>query len=160
MFVPADPRFDELLKLAQKALGPGLDAGERARWRELTSRLRELRGPPAGSGAERRRYVRAEVELRVEFDEPPSLRAPGTLTSTLSGGGFSVKVPRTAPSGTPVKFVLEVEGRAVRGEGQVAWAKGARDAEIGIEITAVAEPDREAVEALVVRTLLADAAVA
>jgi hypothetical protein len=35
MFVPSDPRFDEIHKLAEAAAGTGLTDQQRGRWRDL-----------------------------------------------------------------------------------------------------------------------------
>lgn len=150
MFLPTDPRFDELLSLADRAAGPGLLDSQRPRWRELCTHLLG-HVTVVGGGAERRRTIRAAASLPVRLLAPAD--QAGLVASSVSAGGVSLLAKAALPVGTPVRLSIQLEGRApleVRGE--VVWQRGA---EAGIAFIDLVQSEREHLEAVAVRAVLA-----
>lgn len=154
MFVPQDPRFEEILRLAAWATGPGLPDRDRPRFRELCGQLLgELEA--AGRARERRRALRAPSRIRVELLSPRHLA--GVVACSVGSGGVGLLLPERLPAGAEVELAIDVEGRApLRTRGQVVYALPG--AETGIAFTDLHQRDRELLEALAVRALLAEAA--
>ncbi len=46
-----------------------------------------------------------------------------TKTGDISMGGIFVALPKPLPVGTMVKFVLDLDGKVVRGFGEVVWIR-------------------------------------
>lgn len=152
MFVPSDPRFDEVLHLAQQAVGTGLTDLQRARWRELCTGMLGTLQAAGQQQPERRLLLRAMASLGVDILSPEELR--GTrLTSTVSSGGISVVVRDEPALGTIVELSIAVNERPqpLRARAAVAWA---RDQQIGLAFIDLIQGDRELLEALAVRALL------
>lgn len=151
MFLPTDPRFDELLSLADRAAGPGLLDSQRPRWRELCAHLLG-RVTVAGGGAERRRTIRAAASLPVRLLAPAD--QAGLVASSVSAGGLALLAKDALPVGTPVRLSIELEGRPapLEARGEVVWQRGN---EAGIAFVDLVQSEREHLEAVAVRAVLA-----
>ena len=128
MFEPGDPRYGEILDLANLATRDKLLDGQRARWRELVS---ELLGSvhSKGSAAERRQDLRGPAELEVDILAPDEMAS--LATSTVSAGGISMRIAEVIPIGTPIESLDQGEeaGRSPcwsrrrwSGAGPESWA--------------------------------------
>ena len=142
----ADASLSELRELSERALSKGLRDAQRDRWRELVAELLGRTRDP------RRKHVRAAATLDVHVLEPDDLM--GLLTSTIGAGGLSMAMPSPPPVGTPMALSVKVPQRKVPlfVRAQVAWA---REGEIGVVFTDIVQSDRELLEALAVRALVA-----
>jgi PilZ domain len=142
----ADASLAELRELSEHALSDGLRDAQRGRWRELVA---ELLG---GSAEPRRKHVRASASLDVHVLEPDDLR--GLVTSSIGAGGLSLWMPAPPPVGTPMALSIRVPQRKVPlfARGQVAWA---REGDVGVVFTDIVQGDRELLEALAVRAVVA-----
>lgn len=142
----ADASLAELRELSERALSDGLRDAQRHRWRELVA---ELLGRTPDS---RRKHIRAAATLDVHVLEPDDLM--GLLTSTIGAGGLSMTMPAGPPVGTPMALSIKVPQRKVPlfVKAQVAWV---REGEIGVVFTDIVQSDRELLEALAVRALVA-----
>lgn len=155
MFVPQDPRFEEILRLAAWAVGPGLRDRDRPRWRELCGQLLGELKATGGRALERRRALRAPSRIQAELLAPRHLA--GLVASSIGSGGIGLLLPENVPLGTEVELSLAVEGRgSLRARGQVVYVR--EGAETGVAFTDLLQGDRELLEALAVRALLAEAA--
>src|SRR5437016_12729504 len=105
MVEPGDREFDELIELAQRAVGPGLLPLQHNRWRELVARLLGT----SADARERRTGLRAAARLPLALLEPRALA--GLFTSTLSSGGFSLRLPEPPPVGTRLKVQIDTQLR-------------------------------------------------
>jgi hypothetical protein len=142
----ADASLAELRELTERALSDGLRDAQRDRWRGLVTELLGRMQEP------RRKHVRAIANLDVHVLEPDDLM--GLVTSTIGAGGLSMWMPSPPPVGTPLAMSIKVPQRKVPlfARAQVAWA---REGEIGVVFTDIVQSDRELLEALAVRALVA-----
>jgi type IV pilus assembly protein PilZ len=155
MFVPGDPRFDEMLKLADKATSEGLRDQDRPRWRELVSiLLGELRDK--GHIPERRQHLRAAMEIEVDILSPDEMAS--LATSTIGAGGLALRIKELIPVGTMLELSIKVEQRKVPifARAQVVYS---RDGEVGAMFVDLYQNDRELIEAVAARALLARVAI-
>lgn len=152
MFVPGDPRFDEMLLLADWASGKGLLDHMRPRWRELVTLML---GSISEEFSQRRQHLRAATELRVELVAPDEVKS--LVTSTIGSGGLSFKLPEPLPLGTPVELAIRLEGRPspLPARAQVVWN---HNGYVGVAFIDLFQNDREVLEGLAVKALLAQAA--
>jgi PilZ domain-containing protein len=150
MFEPGDPRYGEILDLANLATRDKLLDGQRARWRELVS---ELLGSvhSKGSAAERRQDLRGPAELEVDILAPEEMAS--LATSTVSAGGISMRIAEVIPIGTPIDLSIKVQERKIPllVTAQVVWS---RPGELGAAFVDLFQNDRELLEGLAVKALL------
>jgi PilZ domain len=154
MFVPGDPRFDEILKLASQATGSGLRDQDRPRWRELvTQLLGEL--IDRGHVPERRRQLRAALELEVDILAPDEVAS--LATSSIGAGGLALRIKEILPLGTLLDLSIKLEQRKVPlfARVQVVYS---RPGEVGAAFVDLFQGDRELLEGIAVTALLARAA--
>jgi hypothetical protein len=154
MFVPGDPRFDEILKLASQATGSGLRDQDRPRWRELvTQLLGEL--IDKGHIPERRRQLRAALELEVDILAPEEVAS--LATSSIGAGGLALRIKEILPLGTLLDLSIKLEQRKVPlfARVQVVYS---RPGEVGAAFVDLFQGDRELLEGIAVTALLARAA--
>ena len=154
MLVPGDPRFDELMTLAAKAQGPGLSDQDRPRWRELTALLLgEL--VDRGHVPDRRRYLRAAVEVEVDILAPDEVAS--LATCSIGAGGLALRIAEILPIGTLLDLSIKLEQRTVPlfARAQVVYS---RPGEVGAAFVDLFQSDREMLEATAVNALLAHAA--
>jgi hypothetical protein len=112
MFQPDDPRYEEILDLANLAVRDLLLDNQRGRWRELvTQLLGSIRESSGGAIPERRQHLRAPVELEVDILAPDEMAS--LATSTIGSGGLSMAVAEEIPVGTSMDLSIKVEGRKV-----------------------------------------------
>jgi hypothetical protein len=151
MFPPDDPRYDEILELADHAKGGGLLDRQRPRWRELVTELLGSIHHAAGSPQERRQALRADVELEVDILEPDELAS--LATSSVGSGGLSIRIAEVIPVGTPIALSIRLEQRRVPilVEAQVVWS---RPGELGAAFIDLFQNDRELLEGVAVSALL------
>jgi hypothetical protein len=155
MFVPGDPRFDEMLKLADKAASDGLSDQDRPRWRELVSTLLgELRDK--GRVHERRQHLRAAMEIEVDILSPEEMAS--LATSTVGSGGLSLRIQEIIPVGTQVELSIKMAERKVPifARAQIVYS---RPGEAGAMFVDLFQNDRELIEAVAARALLARVAI-
>jgi PilZ domain len=150
MFEPGDPRYGEILDLANLATRDKLLDGQRGRWRELVSQL--LGSVHAkGSPADRRHDLRGPAELEVDILAPDEMAS--LATSTVSAGGISMRIAEVIPIGTPIDLSIRVNERKVPllVTAQVVWS---RPGELGAAFVDLFQNDRELLEGLAVKALL------
>src|SRR5712691_3223713 len=112
MFVPGDPRFDEILELAASATGAGLLDNARPRWRELvTQLLGSIREESGGKIPERRQHLRAALELEVDILAPEEMAS--LATSSIGSGGLSIRIAEVIPVGTAMDLSIKLEQRPI-----------------------------------------------
>jgi PilZ domain len=151
MLVPGDPRFDEMLQLVNRALGEGLRDQDRPRWRELVGALLgELHDK--GRVHERRQYLRAAMEIDVDILAPDEMAS--LATSTIGAGGLSLRIKEIIPVGTTIELSIKVEQRKVPifAKAQVVYS---REGELGAMFVDLYQHDRELLEAIAARAILA-----
>ncbi|MGE5047046.1 MAG: PilZ domain-containing protein [Deltaproteobacteria bacterium] len=150
MFRPGDPPYEELLRLASLATRGLLLDGQRARWRELTTRLlgsiREQQ-----SFQPERQDLRAPVELEVDILAPEEMAS--LATSTIGAGGLSIRIAEVIPKGTQLDLSIKLPERKVPllVKAQVVWS---RPGELGAAFVDAYQNDRELLEGLAVQALL------
>jgi len=134
--------------MCEQVLGGGLRDSRRGRWRELVG---ELLGRTQAHD-ERRKTLRAPAGLDVHVLEPDELM--GLATSTVGAGGLSIPMKAPPPVGTTLALSIKVPQRKVPlfVKAQVVWV---REGEIGAVFTDALQSDRELLEAIAVRSLLA-----
>lgn len=156
MFVPGDPRFEEILDLASLAAQGLLLDNQRPRWRELvTQLLGSIREQSEGRIPERRQHLRAATEIEVDILAPDELAS--IATSTVGSGGLSLRIAEVIPAGTVLDLSIKLQERKVPllVRAQVAWS---RPGELGAAFIDLFQGDRELLEAVAVKALLAQAA--
>jgi hypothetical protein len=151
MFVPGDPRFDEMLQLSVRALGEGLRDQDRPRWRELVGALLGELGEKVPVH-ERRRHLRAAMEIDVDILAPEEMAS--LATSTIGSGGLSLRIKEIIPVGTVLELSIKVEERPmpIFTRAQVVYS---REGELGAMFVDLYQHDRELIEAVAARGLLA-----
>ena len=154
MFVPGDPRFEEILDLANLATLGLLMDNQRPRWRELVT---QLLGSVhrSGQAPERRKHLRAAAELEVDILSPDEMAS--LATSTIGSGGLSMKIAEVIPVGTVMELSIKVESRKVPllVRAQVVRSKPGELAAAFIDLF---QNDRELLEGIAVKALLARSA--
>lgn len=155
MFVPRDPRFQEILELANAAVRGGLSDRQRPRWRELVSQLLGDLRQDGGPGSDRRKHLRAAAELEVDILEPDEMAS--LATSTIGSGGLSLRIAEVVPPGTVLELSIQLEHRKVPllVRAQVVWSK---PGELGASFVDLHQSDREMLEGTAVQALCAQAA--
>jgi hypothetical protein len=154
MFVPGDPRFDEILKLAVQAIAQKLRDQDRPRWRELVMLLLgEL--IDRGHVPERRRALRAALEVEVDILAPEEVAS--LATSSIGSGGLAIRIKEILPIGTLLDLSIKLEQRSMPlfARAQVVYS---RPGEVGASFVDLFQSDREMLEGLAVTALLATAA--
>lgn len=154
MFVPGDPRFEEILDLANLATLDMLMDNQRPRWRELVNQLLG-RIHEAGHFTVRRQHLRAAAELEVSILAPDEMAS--LATSTIGSGGLSIKVAEEIPVGTVMDLSIKVEPRKIPllVKAQVVRS---RPGELAAAFIDLFQNDREMLEGVAVKALLARAA--
>jgi len=152
MFTSDDPRCQQLLELADLAAGNGLMDFQRPIWRDLvTQLLGSIRDP--SPGAERRKDLRAPLELEVDILAPEELAS--LATSSIGAGGLSIKIAEVIPVGAQLDLSIKVAQRPMPllARGQVVWS---RPGELGVAFVDLFQNDRELLEALAVKAVLSE----
>jgi len=149
MFLPSDPRFDEILELAEHATGEGLLDRQRPRWRVL---VRELLGS-INETFGRRQDLRASLELEVDILAPEEMAS--LATSSVGSGGLCIRIAEVIPAGTPLALEIKLDQRPqpLKIHAQVAWSK---PGQLGAAFTDIFQGDRELLEGLAVTALLSE----
>ena len=146
MITPDDPRFQQLLELADLALGNGLMDFQRPIWRDLVTQL-------LGSvrESERRKDLRAHLDLEVDILAPEEIAS--LATSTVSAGGLSIRIAEELPAGTRLDLSIQLEQKPVPllAKAQVVWC---REGEIGVAFVDLFQNERELLEAMAVKAVL------
>ena len=152
MFTPDDPRYQQLLELADLAAGNGLMDFQRPIWRDLVKQLLgSIRDP--SPGAERRKDLRAPLELEVDILAPEELAS--LATSSVGAGGLSIKIAEVIPVGAQLDLSIKVAQRPLPllARGQVVWS---RPGELGVAFIDLFQNDRELLEGLAVKAVLSE----
>jgi len=152
MFTSDDPRCQQLLELADLAAGNGLMDFQRPIWRDLvTQLLGSIRDP--SPGAERRKDLRAPLELEVDILAPDELAS--LATSSIGAGGLSIKIAEVIPVGAQLDLSIKVaqRPRPLLARGQVVWSQ---PGELGVAFVDLFQNDRELLEALAVKAVLSE----
>jgi len=86
-----------------------------------TDEIQDGGTPPAGEGEEKRRFIRAPIELKVEYKKLNTFFAD--YTRNISKGGTFIKTDRPLPVGTEFLFRLVIPRipQPVEIRGQVVW---------------------------------------
>ena len=101
MFEPGDPRYEEILDLANLATRDRLLDGQRGRWRELVTQLLGS-VQSEGSAAERRHDLRGPAELEVDKHVRGHLRV-GASELDLASVGAAYLRPHDSTR-LPIRF--------------------------------------------------------
>ncbi len=112
--------------------------------------------PEQKTGPEMRQFVRAPIELKVDYKKLNSFFAD--YTKNISKGGTFIKTKKPLPIGTRFLFKLTVPQREAPFEllGEVVWSKGDAE-EPGMGIRFIYSGDNQRVEfERVVERLMAD----
>ena len=151
MFVPGDPRIDELRRLATRASAAGLHDQDRPHWRELVDEL--LGSINQADGHESRRHLRAAAELELDLVAPEEIAS--LVTTTVGAGGISLVIKEPLEVGTLLDLSIQLPQRPVPlfCRAKVVWRRGD---ELGAAFIDLFQNDRELLEAVVVHALLAD----
>ena len=152
MFSPDDPRYQQLLELADLAAGNGLMDFQRPIWRDLVKQLLgSIRDP--SPGAERRKDLRAPLELEVDILAPDELAS--LATSSIGAGGLSIKIAEVIPVGAQLDLSIKVaqRPRPLLARGQVVWSQ---PCELGVAFVDLFQNDRELLEGLAVKAVLSE----
>ena len=152
MFAPGDPRYEEILDLANLATLNLLLDSQRPRWRELvTQLLGSIREASGGAIPERRQHLRAPVEVEVDILSPDEMAS--LATSTIGSGGLSIRIAEEIPVGTVMELSVKLEGRKVPllVKAQVVRSEPGLLAAAFIDLF---QNDREFLEGVVVKKLL------
>ncbi len=98
---------------------------------------------------DKRRFARAPITLRVEYDGADDL--VGDYTDNLSHGGTFVATSRSLPIGTDVRLVLSFRGllAPIQIDGVVRWER--KDDEPGVGIEFGNGPDRAKLDEIIER---------
>ena len=150
MFEPGDPRYQEILEVANLATRDCLPDGQRPRWRELVTQL--LGSIQSRGGvAERRYHLRAAAELEVDILAPDEMAS--LATSTVGSGGLSIRIAEVVPPGTSIDLSIQVPQRRVPllVTAQVVWSV---PGELGAAFVDLYQNDRELLEGIAVKALL------
>src|SRR3954469_25548681 len=153
MFSKSDPRYDEILELAEHAVGEGLLDRQRPRWRVLVKELLGSINDAAPPSQERRQDVRAPLQLDVDILEPDDLAS--LATSSVGSGGLCIRIAEVIPNGTPILLSIKLAQRRqpLMVHAQVAWSK---PGQLGAAFNDVFQGDRELLEGLAVTALLSE----
>jgi hypothetical protein len=152
MFGPGDPRFQEILDLAEQAERGSLAERQRPRWRELVGQLLGDLRQDGSPGADRRKHLRAAAELDVDILEPDEMAS--LATSTIGSGGISIRIAEVVPVGTVLALSIQLKHRKVPllVNAQVVWSK---PGELGAAFVDLDQSDREMLEGAAVHALVA-----
>lgn len=119
---------------------------ERARWRELRTRLARPQPPPLPPHVARQ-HARTLKKLKVEYAPLSSMQA--TFTEEVSPGGIKLRVQGLIEVGTPMVVRLELGAPGpLTLSARVAWCK--RDGGhyfAGLELVGLRDDERERIEA-------------
>ena len=136
----------EFQALSVRVSAKTADETERARWRELRTRLAKP-PTPVPPPLVARQHARAQRKLKVEFAEVASLHA--TFTEEISPGGLKLRVSAPLDSGALMIVRLELgEPGPLTLTARVAWCK--RDGGhyvAGLELVGLRDDERERIEA-------------
>ncbi len=148
-----DPRRQQILELADLALADGLMDFQRPLWRELVTWFLGSIRDPFGGVSDRRRHVRAPMELEVDILEPEELAS--LATSSIGAGGLAIRIAEVIPVGTQLDLSIKVAQRKVPllAKAQVVWS---REGELGAMFVDLFQNDRELLEALAVKELASE----
>ena len=152
MFLPADPRRGEILKLAGHATQGGLLDNQRTRWRELvTQLLGAIKDESGGQIPERRQHLRADAELPVDILAPDQIAR--LVTSSIGSGGLALRVEEVIPALTLLDLSIKVEQRRIPllVRAQVVYS---HPGELGACFIDIYQHDRELLEGVAVKALL------
>ena len=112
----------------------------------------------AATGAEKRRFARAEVALLVEYQDADDLI--GDYTDNLSSGGTFVATNRELAEGTRVRLALSFPGllEPIHVDGEVRWCRGRGDSgtEAGVGLEFLAGEGRDRLAAIIERVRTRD----
>jgi type IV pilus assembly protein PilZ len=99
------------------------------------------------SGPDKRRFARAPITLRVEYDGADDL--VGDYTDNLSHGGTFVATSRSLPLGSEVRLVLSFPGllAPIQIDGVVRWER--KDDEPGVGIEFAEGPERAKLDEII-----------
>ncbi len=151
MFLPNDPRIDELVRLAAQATTAGLRDQHRPRWRQLVEQL--LGSINQADGHADRRDLRAFAELTVDLIAPEEIAS--LVTTTVGAGGLSLLIKEPIEVGALLGFSIKLDQRPVPlfCRAKVVWRHGDL---LGAAFIDLFQNDREMLEGVVVKALLAE----
>ncbi|MCA1827981.1 MAG: PilZ domain-containing protein [Myxococcales bacterium] len=148
MITSDDARWQQLLELADLAIGNGLMDFQRPIWRDLVT---QLLGSVRDDSGERRKDLRAPLELEVDILAPEEIAS--LATSSVSAGGLSIRIAEVIPVGTRLDLSIKLAQRPVPllAKAQVVWS---REGELGVAFVDLFQNDRELLEGLAVKAVL------
>ena len=147
------PDVDHLLELAELATGDGLMDFQRPIWRELVTQLLGSIRDPFGGASDRRKDLRAPLELEVDILAPDELAS--LATSSVGAGGLAIRIAELIPVGTPLDLSIKLAQRKIPllVKAHVVWS---REGELGVAFVDIFQNDRELLEGLAVKALLSE----
>ncbi|HXU72808.1 MAG TPA: PilZ domain-containing protein [Polyangia bacterium] len=136
----------EFQALSLKVSAKTANEAERARWRELRTRLAKPQPPPPPPQVARQ-HSRAQRKLKVELAPVATMHA--TFTEEVSPGGLKLRVPGPLDTGALMVVRLELgEPGPLTLSARVAWCR--RDGGhylAGLELIGLRDDERERIEA-------------
>ncbi|MDP6977869.1 MAG: TIGR02266 family protein [Myxococcota bacterium] len=105
-----------------------------------------------GLGAERRRFDRSELLVRVEYSTVDEIFSE--FTRDINEGGLFIETEKPRPTGTEVamRFNLPGSDEPLQTIGRVVWVRSASNEEpagMGIEFDELSEEDRGRINAMI-----------
>ncbi len=104
------------------------------------------------TGAERRRFARADLLVRVEYSTVDEIFSE--FTRDINEGGLFIETEKPRPTGTEVamRFNLPGNDEPLQTVGRVAWVRSASvqsPAGMGIEFDELTSDDRDRINAMI-----------
>jgi len=104
------------------------------------------------TGAERRRFNRTELLVRIEYSTIDEMFSE--FTRDINEGGLFIETEKPRPTGTEVamRFNLPGSGEPLQTVGRVAWVRSATDdgpAGMGIEFEELSDDDRVRINTMI-----------
>ena len=105
---------------------------------------------------ERRRFVRLDTRLEVEYTVLPTGSPRVTVSKDIGGGGICLFADRVLPVGTKLQIAMRLPGRDQPAQftGEVMWsepyevigrAQRETGVEVGVQFVDISPQDREAI---------------
>lgn len=99
---------------------------------------------------ERRRYIRIETPVLIEFPNPESMKTERSFTQDVSEGGlrFPTAVKLQVGQEVPLTLAVPFQDASLHATGEVVWVReiarlGTPQYEVGVRFHWIDDPDRQ-----------------